>query len=190
MPILKVGFNNTTGVATVLDSDGDIPVGSVEVGTFEHPDATYPDSLVIYHGVQDILYKRSKANPANAGFWPDNITNMQSVEIDFQGTPRLLIATELPRIISTIEGKDVFWHVDAAGGKPPYTYAWSFKANTEGADYVIIDPLVNESANTATLTIPTVTVESAGLYKVVVTDANGTTAESISELAVGAVPAE
>lgn len=185
MPTLKVAFNKDTGVATVLDASGSVPSGSVEVGTFVHPDATYPDSLVIYHGVRDILYKRSAADPSEEGFWPDNINSMQAVSIDFQGTPRLVIATELPRVISTIEGKDVNWHVDAAGGKLPYTYKWQFKADTDGADFVDIDSGVNPSAATASLVNHAVTVESAGTYKVIVTDANGTTAESTSVLAVG-----
>lgn len=185
MPMLKVAFNKDTGVATVLDASGSVPSGSVEVGTFVHPDATYPDSLVIYHSVRDILYKRSAADPGEEGFWPDNINSMQAVSIDFQGTPRLVIATELPRVISTIEGKDVNWHVDAAGGKLPYTYKWQFKANTDGAIFVNIDSGVNPSAATASLVNHAVTVESAGTYKVIVTDANGTTAESTSVLAVG-----
>lgn len=185
MPTLKVAFNKDTGVATVLDASGSVPSGSVEVGTFIHPDATYPDSLVIYHGVRDILYKRSAADPSEEGFWPDNINSMQAVSIDFQGTPRLVIATELPRVISTIEGKDVNWHVDAAGGKLPYTYKWQFKANTDGATFVDIDSGANPSAATASLVNHAVTVASAGTYKVIVTDANGTTAESTSVLAVG-----
>lgn len=185
MPTLKIAFNKTTNVATVLDSSGSVPVGSVEVGTFVHPDATYPDSLVIYHGVRDLLYKRSAANPAVAGFWPNNIVDMQSVTIDMKATPRLIVATELPRVISTIEGEDVNWHVDVAGGKAPITYKWQFKANTAGAVFVDISSSVNPSAATASLVNRAVTAESAGTYKVIATDANGTTAESESILAVG-----
>lgn len=65
MPTLKIAFNKTTNVATVLDSGGSVPGGSVGVGTFVHPDATYPDSLVIFHGVRDLLYKRSAKDPAS-----------------------------------------------------------------------------------------------------------------------------
>lgn len=185
MPVLKVAFNKTTNVATVLDASGSVPVGSVEVGTFTHPDATYPDSLVIYHGVRDILYKRSAKDPAQAGFWPDNIVDMQSVGIDMQATPRLIVATKLPRIISTIEGEDVNWHIDVAGGKAPFTYKWQFKADTAGAVFVDIDSGDNPSAATATLTNHAVTAASAGTYKVIVTDANGTKVEDTSLLAVG-----
>lgn len=185
MPTLKVGFNKTTNVATVLDAGGSIPGGSVEVGTFVHPDTTYPDSLVIYHGVRDLLYKRSAKNPAEAGFWPDNIVDMQAISIDMKATPLLTIATKLPRVVSAIEGKDINWHVDVAGGKAPFTYKWQFKADTAGAVFADIDSGENASAITATLTLNDVTAASAGTYKVIVTDANGTTVEDESLLAVG-----
>lgn len=185
MPTLKVGFNKTTNVATVLDAGGSIPGGSVEVGTFVHPDATYPDSLVIFHGVRDLLYKRSAKNPAEEGFWPNNIVDMQSISIDMKATPRLTIATKLPRVVSTIEGEDINWQVDVAGGKAPFTYKWQFKADTAGAVFADIDSGDNASAATATLTLNDVTASSAGTYKVIVTDANGTTVEDESLLAVG-----
>lgn len=185
MPTLKIAFNKTTNVATVLDSGGSVPVGSVEVGTFVHPDATYPDSLVIYHGVRDLLYKRSAKNPAEEGFWPNNIVDMQSVTIVMQATPRLTVATKLPRVVSTIEGEDINWHIDVAGGKAPFTYKWQYKADTAGAVFADIDSGSNASAATATLTLNNVTAASAGTYKVIVTDANGTTVEDTSLLAVG-----
>ena len=185
MPTLKIAFNKTTNVATVLDAGGSVPGGSVEVGTFEHPDATYPDSLVIFHGVRDLLYKRSAKNPAEEGFWPDNIVDMQSVTIDMQATPRLTVATKLPRVISAIEGEKINWHIDVAGGKAPFTYKSQFKADTAGAVFADIDSGDNASAATATLTLNNVTAASAGTYKVIVTDANGTTVEDESLLAVG-----
>lgn len=185
MPTLKVGFNKTTNVATVLDASGSIPGGSVEVGTFVHPDTTYPDSLVIFHGVRDLLYKRSAKDPSKEGFWPNNIVDMQAISIDMKATPRLTIATKLPRVISAIEGGDINWHVDVAGGKAPFTYKWQFKANTVGAAFTDISSSTNPSAATATLTLNDVTAASAGTYKVIVTDANGTTVEDESLLAVG-----
>ncbi|QHJ80269.1 MAG: hypothetical protein [Caudoviricetes sp.] len=189
MPTLKVAFNKTTKVATVLDASGSVPSGSVEIGTFVHPDATYPDSYVIYHGVRDLLYKCDKDDPSQPGFWPNNYVDMQAVSITNSATPRLVIGTALPRVISTIEGEDVYWHVDIAGGKAPITYEWQFKALTPGADYVVIDDSINPSAATATLVNHAVTLESAGYYKVIATDDNGTTAESESLLAVGAYAA-
>jgi hypothetical protein len=188
MPTLKVAFNKTTNVATVLDNSGSIPSGSVSVGTFVHPDETYPDSLVIYHGVRDLLYKRSAADPSQTAMYPNNIINMQAVEITNSATPRLIIATALPRVVSTIEGKDVNWHVDVAGGKAPITYKWQFLANTDGAAYVDIDSTANPSAATASLVNHAVEADSAGTYKVIATDANGTKVEDTSILAVGAYP--
>jgi len=181
MPILKIAFNKTTHLATVLDASGSIPSGSVNIGTFNHPDLTYPDSLVIYHGVRDLLYKRDKADPSKEGFWPDNYTDMQAVSITNSATPRLVIGTALPRVISTIEGKDVSWSVVVLGGKAPYTYKWYWGTT-------LIDDKVNPTAKTATLVNHKVTAESAGLYKVEVSDANGTKVTSESLLAVGAYP--
>lgn len=185
MPTLKVGFNKTTNVATVLDARDSIPGGSVEVGTFVHPDATYPDSLVIFHGVRDLLYKRSAKDPSKEGFWPNNIVDMQSISIDMKATPRLTIVTKLPRVVSAIEGEGIDWHVDVAGGKAPFTYKWQFKANTAGAAFADISSSTNPSAATATLTLKDVAATSAGIYKVIVTDANGTTVEDETLLAVG-----
>ena len=81
MPTLKVVYKASTKEARVLDSGTATPSGFTAVGTFVHPDATYPDSVVIYHGVRDLLYKRSAANPANTAMFPDNITNMHEIII-------------------------------------------------------------------------------------------------------------
>lgn len=122
---------------------------------------------------------------SKAGFWPNNIVDMQSISIDMKATPRLTIATKLLRVVSAIEGEDINWHVDVAGGKAPFTYKWQFKANTAGAVFADISSSTNPSAATATLTLNDVTAASAGTYKVIVTDANGTTVEDESLLAVG-----
>lgn len=81
MPTLVVGFNATTRDATVVEQGTALPAGSINIGTFVHPDETYPDSLVIYHGVRDLLYKRSHANPAQTAMFPDNITDMNRIRI-------------------------------------------------------------------------------------------------------------
>lgn len=182
MPTLKVAFNKTTKVATVLDASGSVPSGSVEIGTFVHPDATYPDSYVIYHGVRDLLYKRDKADPSQPGFWPDNYTDMQSVTITNSATPRLIISTPLSRVVSTIEGEDVSLTVVALGGKAPLTYAWKFKADGSEDWADVAD------ADEATLVLEGVDSSKGGEYKVIVTDANGTKVESIGLVAVGAYP--
>ena len=55
--------------------------GEVDIGTFDHPDLTYPDSVVIYHAIRDLLYKRSAADPTQMAMYPNNICNMQEITI-------------------------------------------------------------------------------------------------------------
>lgn len=81
MTTLRVGYNPTTRVAEVASNGTAIPGGSVNVGTFEHPDPVYPGSVVIFHGVRDLLYKRKEANPAQMAMFPNNITDMGRVSI-------------------------------------------------------------------------------------------------------------
>ena len=114
MPTLKIAFNKTTNVATVLDAGGSVPAGSVEVGTFEHPDATYPDSYVIYHGVRDLLYKRSAKDPAVAGFWPNNIVDMQKISIVLDDAD---VPTPLTGIAATPTALALSVEADATAGK-------------------------------------------------------------------------
>lgn len=80
MPTLYASFKKETGEVDVKFTNA-VGEGFVTIGSFVHPDATYPDSYVIYHGVRDLLYKRSATDPSQAGFWPDNITDMQSITI-------------------------------------------------------------------------------------------------------------
>lgn len=182
MPELKVAFNKDTYVATVLDASGSIPSGSVNVGTFYHPDETYPDSYVIYHGVRELLYKRSEVDPTQPGFWPENITNMQAVTINNEATPRLVLSTSLPRVVSTIEGGKVTLSVVALGGKAPLTYAWQFRA-PNASDWTTV-----ADADEATLVLDNIDADKAGEYKVTVTDAAGTKVDSTALVAVGAYP--
>lgn len=82
MTTLRVGYNPTTRVAEVASQGTAIPNGSVAVGTFEHPDPVYPDSVVIYHGVRDLLYRRSDADPSQTAMFPNNITDMARIQIN------------------------------------------------------------------------------------------------------------
>lgn len=81
MPTLRAVYNPTTHVANVALTGTAVPGGSVAIGNFDHPDPVYPDSTVIYHGVRDLLYKRSASNPTNTAPFPENITDMASVKI-------------------------------------------------------------------------------------------------------------
>lgn len=182
MPVLKVAFNKTTYVATVLDASGSIPSGSVNVGSFNHPDETYPDSYVIYHGVRELLYHRSEADPSQTAMWPYNITDMQRVTIDNEATPRLVLSTLLPRVLSTVEGSKNTLSVVAEGGKAPLTYKWEFRAAKQDSWATLAE---QTSPN---LVLDNIKAANEGDYKVTVTDAAGTRVESTTLVAVGAYP--
>lgn len=82
MSTYQVAYNPTTRVALIQADNAAVPGGSTDVGSFDHPDPIYPGSEVVFHGVRDLLYKRSATNPANPAMFPDNITDMQNVSIE------------------------------------------------------------------------------------------------------------
>lgn len=171
MPTLKVVYRLSTKEAQVLDAATATPGGFVDVGTFVHPDATYPDSKVIYHGVRDLLYLRSAANPANPAMFPDNINNMQEIAITLLAVkPIQFLVQPAPRFLVPT-GSDVVWSVQVAGGKAPLVYKWYYND-------ILIDALVNTSAATPELINHAVEVASAGVYHCTVTDADGTVKKS------------
>lgn len=104
MPVLQTSFNRTTGVATVQLQGDAVPAGSVPVGTFSHPDPVYPESVVMYHGVRELLGKRSHANPANPALYPNNITNMRDIKIIYDGVIEPSGVTVVPTAASIIVG--------------------------------------------------------------------------------------
>lgn len=71
----------------LVDPDGTaLQAGYTKIGTFDHPnpsDKLGPDvNHVLWHHVRDLLYKvKGAVLPPQGGFWPDNITDMQTVEI-------------------------------------------------------------------------------------------------------------
>lgn len=83
MTTLRASYNPTTRKATVSPTAVAAPAGSTNIGTFEHPDPVYPGSVVMYHGVRDLLYKRSAKNIAQTAKFPDNITDMSRVAIEY-----------------------------------------------------------------------------------------------------------
>lgn len=80
--LLRAVYNPTTKAVNVALAGTAVPGGSTLIGTFEHPDTTYPDSTVIFHAVRDLLYKRSETNPAQNAMWPYNITDMAKIAIN------------------------------------------------------------------------------------------------------------
>lgn len=84
MPTLRTTYHPGTRVADVALAGTAVPAGAVAVGNFTHPDPVYPGSVVVFHGVRDLLYKRSHANPANAAMFPNNITDMDRISISLR----------------------------------------------------------------------------------------------------------
>lgn len=171
MPTLKVAFKASNKGVRVLDASAAVPPGFVNMGTFSHPDTTYPDSRVIYHGVRDLLAARSRANPAEPAGWPDNITNMREITIIFLGTPRLELKEDLLTNLATLrKGSDTRFYISAAGGKAPLVYAW-YK-----------NGVAIPSTNSNELVLLDVDAADVGTYHCVVTDANSLTVTSKSRM--------
>lgn len=103
MPALQVSYNQTTRVALVQADAAAVPEGSVDVGSFDHPDEVYPDSVVIYHGVRDLLYKRSAADAAETAMFPENITDMQNVIITLDDTIFAVTGVNLNPNVAEVE---------------------------------------------------------------------------------------
>lgn len=61
MPLNRVVWDESTQTALVQPPDDAVPVGSVDAGTYSHPDGNdmlgYADGHVLYQHVQDLLYK-------------------------------------------------------------------------------------------------------------------------------------
>ena len=166
MPTLKVVYKASTKEARVLDSGAATPSGFTAVGTFAHPDATYPDSVVIYHGVRDLLYKRSAANPANTAMFPDNITNMHEISITNLAVARLMFVRNLPKFKSVPVGTDTTLEVIMSGGKAPLEYRW-YK-----------DDVLISGATDSILEISNASAFYNGTIKCQVEDDNGTIVNS------------
>ena len=84
----KVHVNRPAKVIYVLPDADAAPANTVVAGTFDHEgDIEATDKLessvnhVIFHHVQEIMYHRSDANPANAAMFPNNITDLQNYSI-------------------------------------------------------------------------------------------------------------
>lgn len=162
MPTLKVVYNKTTKVARVLDSGSSTPSGFVDMGTFAHPDTSYPDSVEVYHGVRDLLYKRSAADPSAAAMFPNNICNMHEISIDFQAAKRLDFTLDLPKTILATSGDGLRLEVNAVGGVAPLTYQWYL------ADVAV------SGATSKELVLNNIDTNRDGIYHAKVTDNAGT----------------
>lgn len=161
MPTLQTSFNPTTDTARVA-LGGALPGGFVAVGSFEHPDPVYPGSVVLFHGVRDLLYKRSNINPAVTASFPDNITDMASVKISL---------VQVTSIDLTVAGGNL---AVAATRQTALTYAPTGAVNV-GVTY--------ESSNPAVATVSStglVTGVSAGTATIRAVTLDGKIADTVS----------
>ncbi|QDH84621.1 hypothetical protein Axy22_017 [Achromobacter phage vB_AxyP_19-32_Axy22] len=95
MSLMQISINVANPLKRLVKVDPDgtaLESGYTKIGTFDHPtegddiDPLGPaENHVIYHHVQEALYHvKAGVTPPVAGFWPDNITDMQSVSIAYQ----------------------------------------------------------------------------------------------------------
>ena len=180
MSTFQIAFNNTTKVATVQPDNDALPVGSVNIGTFDHvSDADdqlegmvgVPDNHVFFHHVREALYKRSAANPAVAGFWPDNITDMAGITItlDVIANP-LPQNTVAPDVSGTIQVGQVATTTDGTWSNTPTSYARQWKTSTDAAGLVNV---TNVGAGETTYTPLVGDVDKYLFCDVIASNANG-----------------
>ena len=134
----QIAYNATIKTATVQPLNDALPASSVNVGAFEHAEEN--DSLgtdlnhVLFHHVRDALYKRSIANPANSGFWPNNITDMSQIVIvnDTIANP-VPVNTVAPAITGDIYVDSILTTTNGTwANSPTFTRQWKWSADNDG----------------------------------------------------------
>lgn len=149
----QIAYNATTRTATVQVLNDALPVGSINIGTFEHDEASDPlgETLnhVLFHHVRDALYKRSAVNPANPAMFPYNITDMDRVTIVNDTTANLVpVNTVAPAITGTLEVGSVLTTTNGTwSNSPTYTRQWKISLDNDG-------PWLDIAAATNTTYIP------------------------------------
>lgn len=180
---LQVTLNPDTRTVEVAKDGATVTAGFTKVGTFDHPDATYPDSTVIYHGVRDILYKTKLAKPPVLNVkYPNGIYDMQRIKIvtkDAAIAQPMYFSVEPQSNLAIALGSDLALSAQVNGGKTPYVPAWWFAAGPS-EEFVKIDDTENATAKTLNLEVQNITNADIGIYKLVVTDANGMTLDNKS----------
>lgn len=161
--LLRAVYNPTTKLVQVNLAGVAVPSGYTLIGTFQHPDVTYPDSTVIYHSVRDLLYKRSAANPANAAMFPYNITDMAKIHIQ---TPLLFPLVDLVSIDATAAAGNL-----VVGQTRQISVAFTPENATDQRVTYASDNAARATVNASGL----VTGVSAGAVVITVTGAGGET---------------
>ncbi|WBQ32485.1 hypothetical protein [Erwinia phage Kuerle] len=179
---LQAFLNPTTKTVQVELTGVAAPTGFTKIGEFDHPDETYPDSNVIYHGVRDLLYTTKLASPPVTGVkYPNGIYNMQEISIT---TTNAAIKQELYWLVEPQQtvvfavGSDLLLSGQVGGGKTPYTYKWQF-AGGPADDFTDIS-----GATALKFSKEKLAASDAGIYKLIVTDGNNITIESKSYVEV------
>ncbi len=93
------------------------------------------------------------------------------------------IVSQPPASLTATQGGSVT--ITATAGGEPSSYQWE-KSTDSGATYTPIDAATNPSAATASLTLTDVQNDAAGLYRLVVTNAAGSSTSEASTLTVSA----
>lgn len=138
MPKYQVAYNPTTRAATIQPENDALPEDSILVGTFDHDEETDPlDSSVnhvMFHHVRDIFYKRSAANPAEEAMFPNNITDIHNITINWDAVANPLpINTEAPEISGTEEVGETLTANDGTWtNASTYAHQWQRADNEEG----------------------------------------------------------
>lgn len=180
---LQVTLNPDTRTVEVAKDGASVTAGFTKVGTFDHPDATYPDSTVIYHGVRDILYKTKLAKPPVLNVkYPNGIYDMQRIKIvtkDAAIAQPMYFSVEPQSNLAIALGSNLALSAQINGGKTPYVPAWWFAAGPS-EEFVKIDDTENATAKTLNLEVQNITNADIGIYKLVITDANGMTLDNKS----------
>lgn len=186
MPVLQVAYKEAAPkVALVQNAGTAIPSGYYNAGSFDHPDPVTPGSVVLYHGVRDLLYHFKVYNMGQVSIeLADGVIASYVTSIDVPWGGRDLRLNDLPEY-----GMD---RLNARAWPPganntTLTYASSAPGVvTVSADGVLT--AVSEGVSTITITAP----GSAGTPKltreVIVTVGGHLNAEVIDVASVTVAP--
>ena len=176
MPQYQIAYHPTNKVATVQANNDALPAGAVKIGTFVHDDESDPLgpdlNHVVFHHVRDALYKRSATNPAQAGFWPNNITDMASITIAVDTVATLVpVNTVAPAITGLLVTGSVLTTTNGTwSGSPTYTRQWKRADTADGVG-------TNIGADATTYTLVAGDVGKYIYCDITATNANGSTVQ-------------
>lgn len=194
MSTFQVAFNNTTKTATVQPDNDALPVGSINIGTFDHVSDDddqlggmdeVPDNHVIYHHVRELLYKRSAANPAQLAMFPDNITDMAGTTIVMDSVANPLpLNTVIPAITGTAQEDEILTTTNGTWSGTPLSYVRQWK-RANAADGT--GAVTNVGTDALTYTAVTADVGKYIFCEVIATNANGAAVTAARSNVVGPV---